>query len=590
MPRLLYRKFLALFMGLLVLAPVAAAAQTRLSTDTAFHLTVAREKDGDLSFAWKILPGHYLYKERIVVTTGDGQRLPVTTGPGEKKEDPTFGTTEVYRTTAAASIAAADLSKAAVLYVSYQGCAEQGICYPPVTKTINLATLSITAGKTTVSPPPLTANPNVAQDGLAAKLSGSLPAMLAAFLGFGLLLALTPCVFPMIPILSGMLAHSGKKLSAWRGLFVSGAYVVAMAMAYAALGVAAAWSGQSLQVLLQTPLALGAMSLVFVALALSMFGLYDLQLPAGWTNRLSGATAGLGGSIGGAAVLGFVSALLVGPCVTPPLAAALLYVAQTGDVARGASALFALGLGMGLPLIVFGTFGSGLLPKSGQWLASVKQFFGFVFLGLAVWMLGRVLPQTASVALWGGLTLSCGIWLGTHGRRNGGANHLILKIAGGAAAALGLLLLLSGIGGPFAPVRGWLPLHLEKTKAPQDSGFTQTIATPDTFDQALNKARAQGNPILIDFTATWCVACQENDATAQKNARIHSRLANVSIIRVDLSTETAESKALMRRFQVVGPPTMLFLNAHTGQEIADTRTVGAISAEQFLHSLDRAGA
>src|SRR5260370_32314684 len=243
-------------------------------------------------------------------------------------------------------------------------------------------------------------------------LAGHVLAMPAGFFGFGLLLSFTPCVFPMIPILSGILARSGEHLSAKRGFVLSAAYVLAVALAYAALGVAAAWSWQNLQIALQTPLALGAISLVFVALALPMFGLYDLQLPARWIGRLSGGASSNRGSIGGAALLGFGSALIVGPCVTPPLAAALLYVAQVGDLARGASALFALGLGMGVPLLAFGTFGAGLLPKSGPWLVRIKHVFGFVFIGMAVWMLSRIVPEWLTLELWGACLMGLGLYLG----------------------------------------------------------------------------------------------------------------------------------------------------------------------------------
>ena len=229
-------------------------------------------------------------------------------------------------------------------------------------------------------------------------MSGSLASVLATFLGFGLLLTFTPCVLPMIPILSGMLARSGGQLSAGRGFALSTTYVLAMAAAYGLLGIAAAWSGQNLQAALQTPWALGAMSLLFVVLALSMFGLFELQLPSSWTSFVSGRTSGMGGSLPGAAALGFTSALIVGPCVTPPLAGALLYVSQSGDMTRGAAALFMLGLGMGLPLIVYGTVGAKALPKSGPWLVRVKQAFGVVFLGVAITMVSRIAPPQVSLS------------------------------------------------------------------------------------------------------------------------------------------------------------------------------------------------
>jgi len=595
------QKLLTVFFGLCLLLPSAGLAATPRPVDAVFQLAVARTPEGDLACTWNIQPDHYLYRERIAIRGQDGRVLPITTPPGEQKEDPNFGATEVYHDTAQARIPAAALPPSGTIRVSYQGCAARGICYPPVAKTVDLTTLAIAPS----SPGPHGAVPRpddpaepapqaMAPQGLSATLAGGLPTLFVTFLGFGLLLALTPCVFPMLPIVSGMLARSGEKLSAGRGAALSGAYVLAMALAYATLGVVAAWSGQNLQLLLQTPLALGLMSLVFVALALSMFGLYDLQLPAAWTSRLSGATAKRNGSIGGAALLGFGSALIVGPCVTPPLAAALLYVAQTGDALRGAAALFALGLGMGLPLLVLGICGSKILPKSGPWLVRVKQAFGFLFIGLGIWMLGRRLPGSVTWALWGGLAIAGGLWLGARHwlpRRNDASRpSLGWKLAGSAIALYGLLLLAtagSDAAGPF-PLAALWP-HPAARQEPV-AGFMREVTTPAAFDAALTAARAEGRPILVDFTADWCVVCREIDRTVLTDPTIRARLKNVSIIRMNLTVNSDASQAMMQRFGVVGPPTLLFLDARTGQEIEHTRTIGLISADQFGRNLDQTGA
>ena len=579
MPKRWIRKLAVLLLALLasgLMVPASAPAQadqadradrTPSPASEVFKLAAARTQGGDITLSWTIAPGHYLYRDKISAALDGGKALPVRTQTGVVREDPTFGTTEIYRDSARATLAAGDLPGSGVVRVRYQGCAAHGICYPPVTRTVDLVTLAVAEDKHAPGAPPAAAVATSAADaqnpagpsparpddtgtdtdtGLSARMTGSLPAMLAAFLGFGLLLSLTPCVFPMIPILSGMLAGAGGKLSPGRGLTLSGAYVLAMALAYAALGVVAAWSGRNLQHMLQTPWAVGLMSLVFVALALSMFGLYDLELPASWTARLAGRGAGAasgGGSVGGAALLGFGSALVVGPCVTPPLAAALLYVAQTGDTARGASALFALGLGMGLPLLAFGTFGARLLPKSGPWLVAVKKGFGLVFLGLAVWMAGRALPQG-----WAGAP-----WTARPGARPGAL--------AGREPGPGL-----------------------------EAGFLRKVTTPEAFDQAMAEARAQGRPILVDFTAGWCVVCREIDDSVMADPSILPRLKNISVIRADITADTGSSRELMRRFGVVGPPTMLFVDARTGREIENTRTIGAVSAGRFGLELDHAGA
>ncbi len=579
------------FLVALILLPAGAPAKTPPPADAVFRLSAARGDDGDLLCAWDIEPGHYLYQDRIEARTDDGAVLPLTLPVGVEKDDPTFGTTRVYHGRAAARIARAALPASGAIHVTYQGCAEHGVCYPPVRKSIDLASLAVSPeGKGSAPEAALPAGPTpTAQDktdgALASSLSGGLPAMLLSFLGFGLLLAFTPCVFPMVPILSGMLARSGQDLSARKGLVLSSAYVLAMALAYAALGVAAAWSGQNLQVVLQRPAAVILMGLVFVALSLSMFGLYDLALPPSLAGGLSRITGRAGGSVGGAALLGFGSALIVGPCVTPPLAAALLYVAQTGDVARGAAALFALGLGMGMPLLAFGAFGGRLLPQSGAWLVTVKQVFGFLFLGLAIWMFGRVLPAQATRGLWGLLAIAAGAWFGLPRSRG-----YAMRLAGGGVA-LGGAILLTGSLGVFS-LSCPLAACVDAPPASMDGAGVsfRKVGTMDGFDAAMAEARSKGRPILVDFAADWCVVCREIDRQVLADAAVDSRLRHVFVIRVDVTADTPETRALMRRFEVVGPPTMLFVDARTGREIDGSRFVGAVSAARFLQTLGKVGA
>jgi len=583
--------YILAFFVALILSPAGASARTPAPADAVFRLDVARSGGGDLVCTWNIAPGHYLYRDRIAVTTNDGKAVPLALPPGVEKDDPTFGSTQVYHDHVSVPLASSALPSSGAIQVTYQGCAEHGVCYPPVHKRIDLATLALTPGKK--GPAPDAALPaGAAQtahgktDGvLASALSGGLPAMVFSFLGFGLLLAFTPCVFPMVPILSGMLARSGQELSARKGLVLSGAYVLAMALAYAALGVVAAWSGQNLQVMLQRPAAIVLMGLVLVALSLSMFGLYDLALPASLTARLSRATGRAGSSVGGAALLGFGSALIVGPCVTPPLAAALLYVAQTGDVLRGAAALFALGLGMGMPLLAFGLFGGRLLPKSGPWLVTVKQVFGFLFLGLAIWILGRVLPGQVIRGLWGLLAIAAGVWFGLLRSRGYG-----MRLAGGGIALGGVLLLTVSLG--VFPFSCPLAICAGAPAASTDGAgvSVRKVRTMDGFDAAMAEARSKGQPILVDFSADWCVVCREIDREVMADAAVAPRLRNVSILRVDVTADTPESRALMRRFDVVGPPTMLFVNAHTGREIDNSRSIGAVSVAQFLRTLGKVGA
>ena len=605
MPRIRLHRIVLFLLALFIGVPVSAQSGNPPPADQVFSLTASRSTEGGLQLDWRIAPGDYLYRDKIAAKTAAGETVAITTPPGQIKDDPTFGTTEIYHDHVQADIAATDLPAGEVVII-YQGCAERGICYPPVRKRIDLAAMTVTNGAAAdplqdieaavpdQSPVGSPANVSASSDGISATnrlLSGHVLAMLAAFFGFGLLLSFTPCVFPMIPILSGLLARSGEHLSAKRGFVLSAAYVLAMALAYAALGVAAAWSGQNLQIALQTPLALGAISFVFVALALSMFGLYDLQLPASWAERLSAGAAGNRGSIGGAALLGFGSALIVGPCVTPPLAAALLYVAQTGDLARGAAALFALGLGMGVPLLAFGTFGAGLLPKSGPWLVGIKHVFGFVFIGMAVWMLSRIVPEWLTLELWGACLIGLGLYLGAasvFSKRFWCNCRVGLEIPGAIALACGALLL-------FGSIRGndlLCSLPILDSCATNDEAAAaidvQTVTSLATFDAAMATARVTGKPVLLDFSANWCVECKIIDRNVLGNRTVRERMRDVVLIRADMTDYNDDSRALMQRFNVVGPPTMIFLNAQAGQEIPETRTVGPVDADTFIGKIANA--
>jgi thiol:disulfide interchange protein DsbD len=609
----------ALFLG-----SVGAGAQFKIPTpDEVFNLTVSKGADGSVSLTWAIAPDTYLYRDKMIVTpsSGDPKPIPIETSAGKTKDDLTFGETEVYYGSAQATVQAAAMATAGSpqsLTVTYQGCADLlGICYPPVTKSVDLATLTVSDGSAERAkplesgaiwdvPPSVTsqaaeaAMPSVAaptptpqddpQDNT--WMSGSLVSVLATFLGFGLLLTFTPCVLPMIPILSGMLARSGGQLSAGRGFALSTIYVLAMAAAYGMLGIAAAWSGQNLQAALQTPWALGAMSALFVVLAMSMFGMFELQLPTSWTNFISGKTSGMGGSLPAAAVLGFTSALIVGPCVTPPLAGALLYVSQTGDVTRGAVALFTLGLGMGLPLIVYGTIGAKALPKSGLWLVRVKQVFGVVFLGVAIGMISRIVSPQVSLALWALLAIGSGVFLGAFDAQPQADSSVrrLAKAAGIAAVLYGGTLVVGSAGGATDPLRPLAFLARGSERAAATDLAVNRVTTPEQFDAVVRTAAGQGKPILVDFTAEWCVICKEIDRTVFADPAVQARLKDVTFIRADVTDYNDASRALMQRFDVVGPPTILFLNPKTGQEVVPARTIGTVDVDGFLRKLTLSGA
>lgn len=643
MIRYFYRQFFSLiFLSAVLSALVAvpffsadsAYAQSVRSVDDAMQLTATRDDQNDLQLQWNIAPKIYMYRDKIQVEKPDGTVLPADVPEGVNKEDMNFGHTEVLYNRAFAKIAADALPEDGHVLIRWQGCEEDSICYPPVTKSLDLQTMALskvalglggmaqselpvadlsldsadnaqaTAADSAVTAQTPASPPAQAETGFAASLTdvsaesvtawlaSSFVLMLVAFFGFGLLLALTPCVFPMIPILSGMLAKSGEKLTAGRGFILSTAYVVAMAAAYALLGFAASWSGYNLQAALQTPYALGFMALVFVALAFSMFGYYELQLPQSWTNYFSRHTAGKGGAVTGALVLGFGSALIVGPCVTPPLAAALLYVAQTGDTLRGASALFALGLGMGVPLIIFGTFGAKFLPKSGAWLNSIKQIFGVVFLGLALYMVLRLLSDENAMLLLAVATLACGVFLGVFDRLGSKSTALMRleKTTGIVALIYGTLLLVGFAGGSTDP---WKPLAFLQNNGIQ-MAHTPAVAplkivkTSAQYDQALDEAVASGKPVVVDFTADWCVTCKANEKLMKK-PEYAARLQNVALIKADITDYSAANRDLMQRFNVAGPPTLMFLEAQSAKELTKDRVIGELTAQKLHDRLNAFG-
>jgi len=596
--------FVTLLLRLLMAAvgPVWAAAP--LPADQAFQLRAQLDEEEGIELTWSIASGYYLYRERIVVTL-DGQRIRIAAKKGEAKDDPNFGLTEVYHGTGIATVPAELLPEKGRIVVTYQGCAENSICYPPISKTIDLATLLTEDAPATsgTEPSPPVRGGNEEKSGVptwapsspggleteVGMLGGSVVSTTLAFLGLGLLLSLTPCVFPMIPILSGMLARAGGRLSVARSFVLSASYVLAMAAAYGTLGIFVAWSGENLQASLQTPLAVLAMSAVFIALALSMFGLYELQLPQSWTPRLV-AVAGNKGSIGGAALLGFGSALIVGPCVTPPLAAALVYVAQTGQVLRGSLALFSLGLGMGLPLIAFGVLGARILPQAGVWLLRVKHVFGFIFVALAIWMASRVLPVALTATAWGGLCIAVGLYLDVpslFGEPSWRPGKLATATSGVLALFYGCILVIGAALSDYGPLQPLISAGLVASAPDASVGGFQVVSNEAELDKAIDLGRKQGRGIMVDFSAAWCTECRLMERNIFAREEVQRQLAGMLLVRADLTHFDLSSKNLMQRFAVVGPPTVVFLNPD-GTEIADARVVGDIGVDGFLNKIAKA--
>lgn len=578
--------------ALLSLGPAfAQPAEPPLDASDAFSLTVDPDGTGDLAVAWDVQPGYYLYRSKIAVEDETGTSVPLNLPSGEVYDDPWLGLDEIFRTPVATTIP--DFQGTVTLH--WQGCQQDGICYAPQKAVLEAdgsiigataATTPAFASSNTASTPD--SSLTLAQDesivaGLA--LRGGAVLVVLGFLGFGLLLSMTPCVLPMVPIVAGMLTRQGEGLTAKRGLALTGAYVLAMATAFGLLGVLAAWSGANLQAVLQSPLAIGTIAAIFVGLALSMFGLFEMQMPAYWQARLtSRRRAGTSGTIGGAAALGFGSALIVGPCVTAPLAGALIYIAQTGDVVLGAVALFALGLGQGIPLLAVGAFGPKILPRSGVWMERVKLVFGVVFLGLAIWLSERIIPGPAVLTLWAVLLIGCGVALGALDRLPPKAARSMRM-----STATGVFMLFAGVVqglgaalGADDPVRPLAPLVTRAAEQNTPARNFETVTTQAGLTQAL--ATAQDRPGLIYFTADWCVICRKIERGPLADPAVLAALRDLVLIKVDLTEFDAEAQALMTDLAIAGPPTLLFVDTKQ-VEPEDSRLIGDVSTDALIASI-----
>ncbi|SEB39069.1 thiol:disulfide interchange protein DsbD [Nitratireductor aquibiodomus] len=581
-------------------APAPTSAQTArpLPVEEAFTLEVSRTQDGTLALNWQIAEGYYLYRDHIGASQ-DGAELPLETSPGIRKDDPTFGLSEVYYDQASAHLAEQVFG---TFDVTFQGCQDGGICYAPENRQVNALSLAVITPAAPQAAAPVewvteeapTASEDTGfalaeDDGLIQSLlgRGGVLLVLVSFPLFGLLLAFTPCVFPMYPIMAGALAREGDRLTAWRGFELSSIYVIALASAFALLGAAAGWSGQNLQLVLQSPVTIGILSALFAVLALSMFGLFELQLPTAWTSWVANRTGGLSGSRRSAAILGFSSALIVGPCVTVPLAGALLYIAQTADVALGAAALFGLGIGKGIPLIIMGTLGGKALPRAGAWMESVKRVFGFGFLATAIWTATPLFPAGLDLALWSALLIAIASFAFS-AKITETTPLAAVRSVGALSLIYGIILMLGAASGGTDPLKPLARIaeRSEASAPARDLAFAQTGSIPELKAQL---ASAGDAPTLVYFTADWCVTCRVIERSVLPDAGVIDGLDGFQLIKADLSDFNDENAALMKALEVAGPPTMLFFDS-AGREVAGTRLVGSVTVENLTGSAKTAEA
>ena len=541
-----------------------------LPANKAFVFTSEPLPSGETRLHWQITDQYYLYKKRFKFDGLDAAQTPVLP-QGQEHSDEFFGATQVYRDSLELLIPAGASGQ---VKVSWQGCADAGLCYPPQSQTVDLGGTQPAAEQ------------GQAQDqSLASSLQQrSLGWSLLLFFGLGLLLAFTPCSLPMLPILAGLVVGSGA--SPGRGFAVAGSYVLSMALVYASLGVLAALLGANLQALLQQPWLLGSFAALFVLLALPMFGFFELQLPGALRDRLESAGRGRkGGSLIGAGVLGALSGLLVGPCMTAPLAGALLYIAQSGNAVQGGLVLFTLGVGIGMPLLLLVTVGSRFLPKPGAWMNLMKGLFGFLFLGTALLLVRPVLDESLWLALWGVLLLIVAGSLWQQAQQFLRVKALFAPL-GLLAGLWGSLMLIGAAGGSTDP---WQPLQVYTAKtvagSPSQTAHDAfiTVNTPADLERELAAAKAQGQWVMLDYYADWCVSCKVMEKKVFGQPQVMQALNGVRLLRLDVTDDTVASRDLLSRYQVPGPPTFIWIGPN-GIERRAQRITGEVNAETFLNN------
>ena len=580
-----------------------------LPPDQAFKLTLKAEDEKTLLASFTIAENYYLYRDKIrfsLKDSGGTDIAAVTLPQGDTKSDPTFGKTEVYHKSfqAVIKLRREDNAKQPVnLVATYQGCSEKGVCYPPVQKTLALTLPALPAAGAAPlaasSAPPVadmaaTQKSAEAQGSESSRIGalfkgGNFWLIMVSFFGFGLLLALTPCVFPMIPILSGIIVGQGHALTKSRALGLSLAYVLGMALTYAAAGVAAGMSGTLLSSALQNPWVLGGFALVFVALAFSMFGFYELQMPSFIQSRFTEASNRVkGGSTAGVFAMGALSAVIVGPCVAAPLAGALLYISQTHDMVLGGSALFSLALGMGAPLLLVGVSAGTLLPRAGAWMEAVKSFFGVLLLGMAIWLVSPVISPAMHMMLWAGLLIVSAMYLRAIDPLPHPASGFVKfwKGVGVIALIAGISLLIGVLAGNRDVLQPLSGLHSLPAEA-KAAG-----AAPLKFERVKSVAelesrvkQAQGKIVMLDFFADWCVSCKEFERFTFDDAKVKAKLNGAVLLQADVTANSEDDKALLKKFSLFGPPGIIFFDK-SGKELSDARVVGYQPPETFLASLD----
>lgn len=526
-----------------------------------------QQNQHDLNLSWQVKDGYYLYRKQISITPSQADIAEVKLPPGVWHEDEFYGKSEIYRKQLTIPVTVNQAKSGATLTVTYQGCADAGFCYPPETKTVPLSEVS---ADTRATPAPVPATDTLQERPQPAT---QLPfsALWALLIGIGI--AFTPCVLPMYPLISGIVLGGKQRLSTGRALLLTFIYVQGMALTYTALGLVVAAAGLQFQAALQHPYVLIGLAVVFTLLALSMFGLFTLQLPSSLQTRLTlMSNRQQGGSPGSVFAMGAIAGLICSPCTTAPLSAILLYIAQSGNMWLGGGTLYLYALGMGLPLMLITVFGNRLLPKSGPWMEHVKTAFGFVILALPVFLLERIIGDDWGVRLWSLLGVAFFSWAFITSLQ---AKHAWMRIV--------QIILLAAALVSVRPLQDWA-FGVPHAQTQTHLNFTP-VASVDALNQAL--AQAKGKPVMLDLYADWCVACKEFEKYTFSNQQVQQALGDTVLLQADVTANNAQDVALLKHLQVLGLPTILFFDAE-GKEHPEARVTGFMDAATFsAHLRDR---
>lgn len=585
-----YRMKKWLLLSVLFLTSLFVHAEP-LPASEVFKVNVKKIDPNTFAIQWDILPKYFLYSDRIQLNSDndDIAQLGTLRFPTPlTKTDKQGRTFKVYRNQLTLPVGVLGITPGeTIVNLRFQGCADDGFCYPPEARQIKLAiddklALSQVDLETLKAPEEVTPEKTEQSEQDIADIfaNHNWIMILLIFYGFGLLLSFTPCILPMVPVLSGIIVGHGKTATTKKAFFLSLSYVLSMSVTYAVVGAVVALLGANLQISMQSPWAISLFSLIFVLLALSMFGFYEFKLPDAWQSKIVGSSREQrGGHYLGAAIMGCLSTLILSPCVTAPLIGVLTYIAQTGNVLLGSVTLFTLSLGMGTPLLLIGTSAGKWLPESGSWMNAVKAFFGILLLAVAIYLMTRILPAGLIMGLWACLLIFSGIYSGALTKSNTNQEKLCQGI-GIILLTYGLLILIGASMGSSNPLQPLANLQA----APTVTNAFESARAQSVKSVELAIKQAFGKPVMLDFYADWCASCKVMENTTFKDPRVQKALSHFIVIKVDVTANNQNDRALMQHFRVVAPPTFIFFNAQ-GVQLNNLKKVGELNADEFMQTI-----